>query len=106
MAYELVNISPERKHFLYEEEMFWKYRPKITFEFMVNEFNKVNKNQEKYKILKKFADEFHQLELLANLTPIVRLVKSLVNSLDKKIKKSVLHENSIQNFVNEYLPSL
>lgn len=101
MAYELVNMDASKMHFLYEDEAFWKYRPMISFELMLVELNKSKEDQETFRILKKFADNFYRLQLLVNLAPIVKLVKSLIEKLSKNIGKSIANENTIQSLIKK-----
>lgn len=103
MAYELVNIDPAKMHYLYEDESFWKYRPMISFELMVVELNKSKEDQATYRILKKFADNFYRLQFLANLAPMIQLVKSLITQLSKTVRKSFSQKHTIKEFVEKYL---
>lgn len=102
MAYELIKQDPNKKHYLYENELFWKYRPVVSFELMRIELNKSSDACVQNKILKKFADTHFSLQLLSNLSDMVRLVKLLMNSLNKCIFKMNARQTSIEEFVESF----
>jgi exopolysaccharide biosynthesis predicted pyruvyltransferase EpsI len=106
MAYELIKPDADRAKYMYENEQFWKYRPVVTFELMKIELSKLTEQeQNRFKILRKFSAMFFQLELLANLAPMTKLVNVLMARLNKTIFKQTARDTAVGKFIDS-LPGL
>lgn len=100
MAYELVTEDQSKLNLLYENEKFWKYRPNISFDLMSIEFLKQNENRSRFPVVAKFIEINNQLQILVNLSQIVRLVKYFQSILTKSIFKHVARNKSIKEFLD------
>jgi hypothetical protein len=100
MAYELIKQEAEKSQLLYENELFWKYRPSITFELMSIELKKYPNECKAHKILKKFSELFVPLQLLVNLPPMIKLVKMLMENFNKSIFKLNAQDKSIGELID------
>jgi hypothetical protein len=102
MAYELLNIenkNPNRKCIYDSNEMFWKYRPTITFQSLKKEIYNQTSTKD-YLILKKFIENKESLELLQYLPHIVRLQNIFDKYLSKKIFKDYATHTTIGDFLS------
>ncbi|RMZ93472.1 E3 ubiquitin-ligase RNF213-like [Brachionus plicatilis] len=102
MAYELIPMMTSKENYLYENELFWKYRPSISFDLISKEFAKVQQNKNNYAILSKFIEINFQLELLVNLGLIMQMVNLFKSEHNKNISKSKARAESL----GEYLSSI
>jgi hypothetical protein len=103
MAYELLAEDRERSYCLYQNEIFWKYRPIVTFDSMKIELlNENNVPKQHYKILKQFSEKIEQLQLISSLPDLIKLVKML----QKLFNKSIYRQNAQVKSINEIIESV
>lgn len=102
MAYELLNLDEAKEKFLYESVSFWKFKPKIGFNMMINELKNTTKPEE-FLILKKFNESVSDFRGFHNLVFALKiLIKNILKQASKlKMVKSLA---PIIKFVN-YLQS-
>ncbi len=102
MAYELMDES--KSQVLYENERLWKFKPLVSFSFMVQEMN-IQTKPEHYKVLKQFGRLTDSLELVFELPTIVGMVNMLRKLLGRKIFKYKAQSYSIGELIqNVELP--
>ena len=99
LAYELLNPDKNKENLLYESEKFWKFRPIVTFDSMAIELIKETKTYE-FTLLKTFSSMLYQLQLLPNLSEIIKLVKFLVRLFNKAIFKTDAKKKAIKDLID------
>ena len=99
MAYELISIDPSKGIHLYQNESFWKYRPKVSFDLISKQFISNEQNKRNYPILSKFIEINSQMELLVNLSHIMQMVNLFKIEYNKKIYKYEARTKSIEEFI-------
>jgi hypothetical protein len=96
MAYELIDET--KSQVLYENERLWKFRPLVSFGFMVQEMN-MQTTLEHHKVLKQFGRLAGSLELVFELPRIVGLVNMLRRLLGISIFKYKAQASSIGELI-------
>lgn len=101
MAYELIPNASHSQNVscIYEKELFWKYRPALSFNIMSIELKNTTYPKE-YNFLKTFIRMKDQLEIIFDLPAIIRMINILYELLNKKIFKEYSQKKSLMDFLS------
>ncbi|XP_078382607.1 E3 ubiquitin-protein ligase rnf213-alpha-like isoform X3 [Oculina patagonica] len=81
---------------------FWKYRTRVTVEYVIRQFQDVKSNMAACKVLGKFLAEEHSLRAVCHLPDILALHRILTDRYHRRIDRDKANQLKIRDFLQEF----